>query len=395
MAQRLRLYFGSGRSNTAPEILETDAEEQLEDSEVVGAHCMHPPPLLRPSQESTAQHVPSTTFGLPPEPSLKRSSSMFIPQLATCSESRPTKSSSMHISLQRSNGLSNREAGGHADDLPPPCYTPPGPAPAYMEPHTQADFPLQPPPPYYSSDSLKSSSFLTEPNLPKLRVFSIGSNGHAAFRGGHSGVSVGAICIRRNSLDGSDTQHFKVFPYGGDVRSSQQQILNTRSFGVNGAPQRLVFQLQQKQNQDPIEDRREPPLPQEECINLNHGSMRSDPAVRYPRIRLQRSSSHQRLLLESNHKKNGADFQTIQENQTDADLEVKNGSNCCTFKISGESPRRQPHFKIYFTQGGDGDQDVTAGSELTTNNSKVKTISKFCETVFFLPFFFVKALEEI
>lgn len=381
MAQRLRLYFGSGRSNTAPEILETEAEEQQEDGEVVGAHCMHPASLFRPSQESTAQHVPSTTFCLCPEPLLKRSSSMFIPQLATYSESRPTKSSSMHISLQRSNGLSNRESGGHADDGPPPCYTPPGPAPAYTEPCTQAEFPLPPPPPYHSSDSLKSSSFLMEPNLPKRRVFSIGSNSRAAFRGGHPGVSVGAICIRRNSLDGSDTQHFRVLPYSGDVQSIQQQILNP-CFGLNGAKQRIVFQLQQKQNQDPVEERQESPLPQEECIHLNHGSMRCVRAVRYPRIRLQRSSSHQRLLLENKHQKNGSDFQTIQENQTDAELEAKNGSNCCTFKISGESPRREPHFKIYFTQGGGGDQDVTAGSELTTNNSKVKTIKTFCETVF-------------
>ncbi|XP_017263159.1 E3 ubiquitin-protein ligase NEDD4-like isoform X2 [Kryptolebias marmoratus] len=367
MAQRLRLYFGSGRSNTAPEILETESEEQQEDSGVAGAPYMHPPPLLRPSQESTAQHVPSTTFGLRSEPSLKRSSSMFIPQLATYSEPRPTKSSSMHISLQRSNGLSNRESGGHADDIPPPCYTPPGPAPAYSEPLVQAGFPLHPPPPYYSSDSLNSPSFLTEPNLPKRRVFSIDSNGHATFRGGQPGISVGAICIRRNSLVGSDAQHFRILPYGGDGRSVQQQSLNP-CFGVNGATQRLVFQLQQKQNQDLIEDRQGSPLSQEECTDLSHGSTRGVRTVRYPRIRLQRSSFHQRLLLENKHQKNGADFQTIQENQTDVELEPENSSNCCTFKITGESPRRQPHFKIYFTPGGGGDQDVSAGNKLTSNS---------------------------
>lgn len=96
--------------------------------------------------------------------------------------------------------------------------------------------------------------------------------------------------------------------------------------------------------------------------------------VRYPRIRLERSSSHQRLLLENQHQKSGADLQAIEENQTDMEtqrMEASNRSNGCTFKISGETSRRQPHFKIYFTPRGGGDQDVTLGSDSTRNSPKV------------------------
>ncbi|KAM9735849.1 E3 ubiquitin-protein ligase NEDD4-like isoform 1-T1 [Menidia menidia] len=363
MAQRLRLYFGSGRSNTAPEILEGDAEELRENGGVVATLGTRPPAMSRPSQDSAAQRVPSAGSGRHAEPSLKRSSSMFIPQLSTCAEPRPTKSSSMHISLQRANGSNNGDCGGHAHDVPPPCYSPPGPAPPYTEPQTQADFPRQPPPPY-SPYSLNPQSPLTEPNLPKPRVFSIGSSGRTKFSRGKTSVTVGAICIQRDSPDSSDIQHFRILPYGGAGWSPQQQRPE-QSFGVNDAHQRLVFQLHQ--NQDQNLGRQQAAGFQEE-----HGSSRAFQTVRYPRIQLQRSSSHQSLLRENKHPKNGADFQTIDEDQTNISSEAKNRSNGCTFKISGETPRGQPHFKIYFTPGGGGNQDVGLGSDSTANTPKTR-----------------------
>ncbi|XP_028456654.1 E3 ubiquitin-protein ligase NEDD4-like isoform X5 [Perca flavescens] len=364
MAQRLRLYFGSGRSNTAPEILEGDSEEHQGDNDVVAALCMQPPPVSMPSQELAAQHAPPRA--LRPEPSLKRSSSMFIPQLAAYAESRPTKSSSMHISLQRSNGSSNGDSRGYADDVPPPCYTPPGPAPAYTEPHVQADVPRHPPPPY-SLDTLNSQTFLTEPNLTKRRVFSIGSNGHTLYSRGQPGISVGGISIQRNSPDCSDIQHFRIHPYSGTGWSVQQQSLDQCSV-VNGGTQRLVFQLQQNQNQDQSQGRQQAAASQEECTDVAFANSRGSHVVRYPKIRLERSSSHQRLLLENQHQETGADSQAVEVNQTEA----RNRSNGCTFKISRDSSRRQPHFKIYFTPGGGGDQDVCLGNDSTRTNPKTR-----------------------
>ncbi|XP_047425462.1 E3 ubiquitin-protein ligase NEDD4-like isoform X3 [Mugil cephalus] len=368
MAQRLRLYFGSGRSNTAPEILEGDSEERQGDSDAVAAPRTQLVP--RPPPEFSGQRVPSAALRLGSEPSLKRSSSMFIPQLAPYTEPRPTKSSSMHISLQRSGGSSNGDTSGHADDVPPPCYTPPGPAPPYAE--AQADFLLQPPPPYYSPDSSNPQPFVTEPNLPKRRVFSIGSGGHPRYSRGQPGVSVGAICIRRNS-DGSDVQHFRILPYGGGAGWSVQQQSIDQGDGVNGATQRLVFQLQQNHNQDQQQQQQQQvAASQDECADVGRGSPRGCHAVRYPRIRLQRSSSHQRLLRDNKHQKAGADSQIIEENQTDVETEARNQSNGCTFKIGGETPRRQPHFRIYFTPGGVGDQDIILGDDSQTNKAPSK-----------------------
>ncbi|KAM6902869.1 E3 ubiquitin-protein ligase NEDD4-like isoform 1-T1 [Xenentodon cancila] len=374
MARRLRLYFGSGRSNTAPEVLDGDSDEQQEDSEVVPALRMRPPPLAqasRPSGESAAQHGPSTSFGSRSEPSLKRSSSMFIPQLAAYVEPRPTKSSSMHISLQRCNGSSNGDCGEHADDVPPPCYTPPGPAPAYTEPWIQADVPQQPPPPYYYPDSLNAQSVLAEPNLPKRRVFSIGGSGHTTFARRQPGPSVGTICIQRNSPDGPDVQYFRILPYSGTGHSVQEQSPDC-GFSLNSATQRLVFQLQQNRNQDQSQGQQQTAASQEVCTDSGRCFPRGLRTIRYPKIQLQRSSSHQRLFLENKQPDSGAEFQTIKENTTDVEATTKNRSNGCTFQICGETPRRQPHFKIYFSPGGGGDQDVSLGSESTMDNSKTR-----------------------
>ncbi|XP_031715787.1 E3 ubiquitin-protein ligase NEDD4-like isoform X2 [Anarrhichthys ocellatus] len=361
MAQRLRLYFGSGRSNTAPEILEGDSEEQQGDIDVAEALRVQRPPVSTSSQEPAAQHAPPRASWS--EASLKRSSSMFIPQLAAYAEPRPTKSSSMHISLQRSNGSSNGDFRGYADDVPPPCYTPPGPAPAYCEPQIQADVPRHPPPPYYSPDTLNSPTFMMEQNLPKRRVFSIGSNGHTMYSRGQPNISVGGICIQRNSPDGSDVQHFRIHPYGGTGWSVQQQSLDQCSV-VNGGTQRLVFQLQQSPNQDQSQGRPESAATQGECTDVGAASSRG-----YPRIRLERRSSQPRLLRESQPQETGADSQATEEIQTDTER-TEARSNGCTFKIRGGSSRRQPHFKIYFTPGGGGDQDVSIGNDLTTNNPK-------------------------
>lgn len=366
MAQRLRLYFGSGRSNTAPEILEGDSEEQQGDNDVATQLCAQPPPVLLTSQEPAVQHVQPRPFGTRSEPSLKRSSSMFIPQLAAYAEPRPTKSSSMLISLQRTSGTTNGET--YADDGPPPSYSPPGPAPAYTEPKIEADVPRHPPPPYYSPDTFNSQTFLTEPELPKRRVFSIGSNGHTVYSICHPG-----ICIQRNP-DVSDTQHVRILPYMGTGWTVKQSSLDQCS-AVNGGTQRLVFQLQPNLNQDQNHIRQQNASSREACTDVGGTSSRGRRMVRYPRIRTDRSLSRQRLLLEPQRPQEAAvENQAGEETQDDTEtqrVEARNLSNGCTFKISGDTSRRQPHFKIYFTPGRSGDQDMCPGNEPTRNNPKV------------------------
>ncbi|KAM8827464.1 E3 ubiquitin-protein ligase NEDD4-like isoform 1-T1 [Spinachia spinachia] len=358
MAQRLRLYFGSGRSNTAPEVLEGDSEEpQQGDDDVVAALATQGPRLSASSWEPAAPSAPPRAPWS--EPSLKRSSSMFIPQLAAYADPRPTKSSSMHISLQRSDGSSTGDTRDYEDGVPPPCYTPPGPAPAYSEPWIQADVPRHPPPPYQSPDASNLPAVVTEPHLPKCSVFNVGSDGHAMYSVGQPNISVGGICIQRNSPDGSDVQRFRIQPYGGAGWSVQQQSSDQCSV-VNGGTQRVVFQLQQSPNQG----RPQSAAPQEECPEVVGGSSR---LVRYPRIRLERRSSHPRLLLERPHQETDGNSQAMEETQTDPDRTAAR-SNGCTFKIHGNSSRRQPHFKIFFSPGGVGHEDVSPGNDSTAND---------------------------
>lgn len=365
MAQRLRLYFGSGRSNTAPEILEGDSEEQQGDNNGATQLCAQPPPVLPTSQEPDFQHVQPRSFGARSEPSLKRSSSMFIPQLAACAEPRPTKSSSMLISLQRTSGTTNGES--YADDVPPPSYSPPGPAPAYTEPQIEADVPRHPPPPYYSPDTFNPQSFLTEPELPKRRVFSIGSNGNTVYSICHPG-----ICIQRNP-DASDMQHVRILPYMGTGWTVKQSSSDQCS-AVNGRTQRLVFQLQPNLNQDQNQLRQQTASSREACTDVGGTSSRGRRMVRYPRIRTDRSLSHQRLLLENQPQEMAVENQAGEESQDETEtqrVEARNLSNGCTFKISGDTSRRQPHFKIYFTPGRSGDQGMCPGNEPTRNNPEV------------------------
>lgn len=336
MAQRLRLYFGSGRSNTAPDILEETSVEQ-------------------PTQDKSPSENSTDRTSCYYEPTLKRSSSMFIPQLSTHSETRPTKSSSVHISLQRANGINNGESNCPADDTPPPSYRPPSPAPAYSETQNH-DVPLYPPPPYYIPDA-KSSTGSNEVNLPKRRVFSIGSNGNTLYSRGNPSISVGGICIQRKSPDGSDVQQVRILPYGGAGWYVQQQKID-HSSAANEEPQRLVFQLNQSRsdNQDGQQE------------SLAHvTTVKGNRIVCYPRIRLERSSSYPRL---HQHQKTIGGNQEV---QTEPELtETRNKANGCVLNLCADSPQSKPRFKIFFNSGGGDDTNAMVGP--TRNDVKVKIV---------------------
>ncbi|KAM8872698.1 E3 ubiquitin-protein ligase NEDD4-like isoform 2-T2 [Synchiropus picturatus] len=357
---RLRLYFGSGRSNTAPEILEGDSEE-LQDGTGLASLLHDQRNLLQ--RTSLDDHVPPIFSGSRSDSSLKRSSSMFIPQLTAYVEPRATKSSSVQISLQRSDGSTNGVSTGSTDGVPPPSYTPPGPAPAYPEPLDPDEGPRQPPPPYYSPQSLNSTQFSVQ---PIHRVISIDSSCDASNSGSQSGISVGGIRIQRKSCDGADIRHLRILPYGASSWTVQQPSNLDQCSHHDSGTQRLVFQLQQNQNQDQRRFGQQTNASQQEATNVRLFGSVGNRMDNRSRVQPQRSLSHQMLLLENEPKTTDAVKEPVKVDLKQQRLNARSPTNGYTFKISGDNPKRQPCFKIFFNQHGDSAQKE--GFKVSTRN---------------------------
>ena len=110
MAHRLRFHFGSGRSNTAPESEILDQER--EDDFFMAFHTLPRRSGPHPFTPNGAEDGGGGLQG--GVGALKRSTSMFIPQLLSPFDARPTRSSSVQISLQR------KAADGAPDGCGPP-----------------------------------------------------------------------------------------------------------------------------------------------------------------------------------------------------------------------------------------------------------------------------------
>ncbi|XP_039544248.1 E3 ubiquitin-protein ligase NEDD4-like isoform X5 [Pimephales promelas] len=372
MSHRLRLYFGSGRSNTAPELEQLNGTVEDRDERGysgAGSMMFHVQPRNGGLVESPESG--SVAFS---EASLKQSSSMFIPQLQSQTEPRTTKSTSVQISLQRS--TASQEDALPCD--PPPGY-PQDPAPAYTEPDESW---FLPPPPAYdgvestSCQNVEQSQPGTEPIQPKRRVFCVrpcdGQNGYASLsvpNGSPQGITIGGFSIRRGSADGSDGQEFRIMPYSEDGQNGRWSVLQSSDRGPG--TQRLVFQLQQDQGRHPS------PTSQADLSDLGITGSKGSRLVRYPRIRLERSAS-QPLQFRGAPSCLGSMpnlHAPISEMETESEI-VENRAQGCTFKISKEQNSRQSKFKIYFSQGGEHSpihaQDISFGKAPTCSNPQTR-----------------------
>lgn len=351
MSHRLRLYFGSGRSNTAPELeqLNRTAEDGDENSTSNWRSHSGAGAVMARSQSRNGGHAESPESG---DAFLKRSSSMFIPQLQGQTEPRTTKSTSMQISLQRSTAPQ--------EDVPldPPPGYPQDPAPAYTEPGV--GWPLPPPPAYHRIENqtwsnLEQSQPNTDPIQPKRQIFCVrpcdGQNGYARMsvpNGSPQGITINGFCIQRRSADGSDARQFRIMPYNDDAQNGQCRRWSVQQSMDNSGPgtQRLVFQLQQDQGHQT----NSPP----EVTDLGYMGSKGCRLVRYPRIRLERSASQplQPRIVPARLGSMPDLHAPISEMETESGI-GQNKAQGCTFKIRKEQNSRQPKFKIYFSQGGE------------------------------------------
>uniref|UniRef100_A0A8B9KTA3 HECT-type E3 ubiquitin transferase n=1 Tax=Astyanax mexicanus TaxID=7994 RepID=A0A8B9KTA3_ASTMX len=330
MAHRLRLYFGSGRSNTAPEFQELDEDEngspdgngRFCSSSGAGTMLLRMGQRNIPLDEANAPGLPggSDTF-------LKRSSSMFIPQLQNQPESRTTKSSSMQISLQRS-AMSQEDPGEGWSN----------------------------PPSYYRRDSPPSllvdqTTYGTEPSHPTRRIFCVRpyvQNTQSSIgisNGGPPGNTIGGFCIQQKAFTGGpDVQQFTIVPYATDGQDSAcRWSVQPTTNGASGT-RRLVFQLQQDRGMSiNTNGQREAPSP-------SYSGSKSCRDARYPRIRLERSTSQpvQPRTVPSRPESMPNLHAPISEMDTESEEVIEDGSRGCTFKIRKEQNQKHPKVPLEF-----------------------------------------------
>ncbi|XP_060747722.1 E3 ubiquitin-protein ligase NEDD4-like isoform X2 [Tachysurus vachellii] len=362
MSRRLRLYFGSNRSNTAPELQELEDEDQITHGNATGSGSMLF--QMHPENPSLEEDSPvSDAF-------LKRSSSMFILQLQSQAEPpRLTKSSSMQISLQRSSTP--------LDDVQsmdsPPEY-PQDPAPAYTEP---AESWLSSQSASYRRRGGLTTSLTDQTNpgtdaaQPKRRVFCVRpyelTNGHNPLGIGneHSpGINIGGFCIQQSATDGSDAQQFRILPYSQDGQNGACRWSVQPTADRNSGTRRLVFQLQQDRGRTVTTNGQK---------EVPHPGCKGGLAERLPRIRLERSTSQPLQPRQVPSRPGSMPNLHASISETEAD---EDGAQGRTFKIRKEQDPRQAKFKIYFSQGGNhrsnSKQDVSVGQGPTWSYPKTR-----------------------
>ncbi|XP_075443234.1 E3 ubiquitin-protein ligase NEDD4-like isoform X6 [Ascaphus truei] len=375
MAHRLRFHFGSGRSNTAPEsdVLE---QERGEDDFFMAFHTLP----RRNGSHPFSRHGSDYGDGeLQEDGSLKRSTSMFIPQLLNNIEVRPTRSSSMQISLQR------KSADGCADECGTSDFS------DGLLSCEFADFNE-----HYVSAARKNSSSASSPQDTP------GNSPPRLYDTARQHENGAASCFPRLSVRRSAEQNGNNNNYAADLEEANVPASGKGPGGVRINHQPLSPDIRQVRllppyQESPIESNAEPrrwslqhlpdtsenpgkrcfvfQLQQSQSGNSNQGGehhfgftgTKGDRLVRYPRIRLERSTSYplQPRPASLSPVENGVSAEarsckkdTANVFQKDSRERTSQGQGC-TFKFRQDQNVRQPHFRILVTRGPEDQSEDT------------------------------------
>uniref|UniRef100_A0A4W4FXH0 HECT-type E3 ubiquitin transferase n=1 Tax=Electrophorus electricus TaxID=8005 RepID=A0A4W4FXH0_ELEEL len=372
MSHRLRLYFGLGRSNTAPELETPHEEGEEEDEEEDGhagpgeGHQSGPRGVLFHTRTWDCGGRADGAAGVP-DGLLKRSSSMFIPQLQMLAEPRPTRSSSVQISLQRS--PTSREDVQNPDS--PPGY-PQELAPAYTEPGLP--WWALPPPDYPRRE--RPSGGTVEPALPKRRVFCMRPydmrHGPAVVDisgGDDAGTGFGRVHIQQSAPNGSDVRQLRIVPLNPRELGVSRQWSVQTSTDRNPGTRKFVLQLQ------PDRGRAVTSLAQRDFTPPGIGKGPCVPC--YPCMGLERSASQpfQPRPLPTRPGSLPDLHAHVSEMETESKF-AEDQTQGCTFRIRREQNPGQPKFRIYFSPVADirpnSTQDGNAGQGTTWNNAQTR-----------------------
>nr|XP_028604255.1 E3 ubiquitin-protein ligase NEDD4-like isoform X11 [Podarcis muralis] len=391
MAHRLRFHFGSGRSNTAPESEILDHERE-DDDFFMSFHTLprrngpHPFSRRRMDYGDGSRDLREAS-------SLKRSTSMFIPQLLNNIDARPTRSSSMQISLQR------KAVNGHSDE----CG---GPESPLEETGNFSDL-GEPCESLVGSHSSQSSPQVTPDNSPPRQTENMGheinggSSNHTIFctipsnnwnddstataQDGEtnpaSGLNISGVRIHHRASS-VDVPHVTLMPFGSEAQNAsspsepRRWSLQHLPDGSSSSGKKLfVFQLQQSQSNNA-----------EAGADYNFGftGTKGDRLVRYPRIRLERSTSYPvqphtaRVSPTEDDGVNPAlhgNCRNGPEISRSGSVERVSPGQGCTFKIRPDQNSRQQQFRILVTRGtnergqGSGQANPTAPGSVAGNSS--------------------------
>ncbi|KAM4809472.1 E3 ubiquitin-protein ligase NEDD4-like isoform 4-T4 [Rhinophrynus dorsalis] len=384
MAHRLRFHFGSGRSNTAPESDVLDQER--EDDFFMAFHTLP----RRNGSHPYSRHGSDYGDGeLHEEGALKRSTSMFIPQLLNNIDVRPTRSSSMQISLQC------KAANGYADDCEASDYSD-GVLSCefgdFNEHYVSAvrknsssassplDSPGNSPPQRHDPEQLPVNR--ATPFLPRFSVRPfVEQNGNINNDVDTQeevimptcGKNVGGVRINHQQLS-PDIRQVRLLPtchenQNGGSSSEPRRWSLQHLPDTSGSPGKrcFVFQVQQSQTGNSN-------LGGE--YNFGITGTKGDRLVRYPRIRLERSTSYplQPRPESISPVENGVSAEARSCNKDYANIfhndsrERTSQGQGCTFQIRQEqNVSRQPHFRILLSHGTES-QGKNEGQDLSENS---------------------------
>ncbi|XP_036017208.1 E3 ubiquitin-protein ligase NEDD4-like isoform X5 [Mus musculus] len=343
MAHRLRFHFGSGRSNTAPEseILDQEREEDF---------FMAFQTLPRRSSPHSFTQSTGEDSGLQEGVgALKRSSSMFIPQLLARVDARPTRSSSVQISLQR------KAADGATDSCGPPE------GPEDRPPSTQADLGDQAAATRVSAQisSSEPSPVDTPGSSPPRAAWDPGTlvNGTCDHHGqcphlaeGPEEATPGLRIQHRASS--ADVRQVRLLPFGPDGQAEPRRwsLQHVPDASGSSGKRCFVFQLQQPQ---------QGALGLTGDFNFGFTGTKGDRLVRYPRIRLERSTSYPtqpRAGRVSPTEDRGTPEASPRASRVVPEIRRTNSERTpqspgCMFKIRQDQNAGQQHFRILVTRG--------------------------------------------
>ncbi|XP_055273410.1 E3 ubiquitin-protein ligase NEDD4-like isoform X1 [Moschus berezovskii] len=355
MAHRLRFHFGSCRSNTAPEseILDQEGEDDF----FMAFHTLPRRSGAVALAQSGAQDA-SLRGGMG---ALKRSTSMFIPQLLGPVDARPTRSSSVQISLQR------KAADGAPDD-----------GDAGTEP------PGEPPEAKSLDDGGGDGSPPRGPGAPGPQLNGTCGRRRAPGPDGREEAEPPTVRVQHRASS-ADVRPVRLTPSGAEGQAGPAAPApEPRRWSLQHVPDAsgssgkrcFVFQLQQPPAGGGG------PTPGGD-FNFGFTGTKGDRLVRYPRIRLERSSSYPtqpRAERGSPTEERGHPDPEApprgrrvapDAHRTDAAAERTPQGQGCTFKIRQDQNAGQQHFRILVTRGPEEapqspEEDATASGPAAT-----------------------------